>query len=176
MSTVDRIPSPPPHGTVVIGLGNPLMGDDGLGLAALARLREGWELPPGIELVDGGTWGMNLLPVIEDAEQVLLLDAVDAGAAPGTLHVIERAKLPRYLAAKLSPHQVDLRDVLALAELRGTLPADTVAIGLQPAMVELSNDISDLLRIRLDDMVEAAVRRLKEWGFAVVPKAVPAHA
>jgi hydrogenase maturation protease len=176
MSTVDRIPSPAPHGTVVIGLGNPLMGDDGLGLAALARLREGWDLPPEIELVDGGTWGMNLLPVIEDAEQVLLMDAVDAGAAPGTLHVIERAKLPRYLAAKLSPHQVDLRDVLALAELRGTLPADTVAIGLQPAMVELSNDISDLLRIRLDDMVEAVVRRLQEWGFAVTPKAVPAHA
>jgi hydrogenase maturation protease len=176
MSTVDRVPSPAPHGTVVIGLGNPLMGDDGLGLAALARLREGWDLPPEIELVDGGTWGMNLLPVIEDAEQVLLMDAVDAGAAPGTLHVIERAKLPRYLAAKLSPHQVDLRDVLALAELRGTLPADTVAIGLQPAMVELSNDISDLLRIRLDDMVEAVVRRLQEWGFVVTPKAVPAHA
>ena len=169
---------PTPHGTVVIGLGNPLMGDDGLGLAALARLQEGWDLPPGVTLVDGGTWGMNLLPVIEDAEQVLLMDAVDAGsgAAPGTLHIIERARLPRYLAAKLSPHQVDLRDVLALAELRGTLPADTVAIGLQPSVVELSNEISDVLRIRLDDMVEAVVRRLEEWGFTVTPKAVPAHA
>ena len=53
--------------TVVIGLGNPLMGDDGVGLAALERLRDDWDMPADVELVDGGTWGMNLLPVIEDA-------------------------------------------------------------------------------------------------------------
>ena len=167
-----------PHGTVVIGLGNPLMGDDGLGLAALARLRERWVLPPGVELVDGGTWGMNLLPVIEDASNVLLMDAIDTGAAPGTLAVVERARLPRYLAAKLSPHQVDLRDVLALAELRGTLPASTVAIGLQPAVVELTGELSPALEGRLDALVDAVVRRLAAWGFTLTARAaaVPAHA
>jgi hydrogenase maturation protease len=162
--------------TIVLGLGNPLMGDDGVGLAALERLREGWDLPPDIELVDGGTWGMNLLPIIEDAGRVLLMDAIDVGAAPGTPITIERARLPRYLATKISPHQVDLRDVLALAELRGTLPADTVAIGLQPAVVELSNGLSDVLRVRLDDMVERAVGQLEAWGVSVHPKPVPVDA
>ncbi len=95
--------------TVVIGLGNPLMGDDGLGLAALARLPEEWELPPEIELVDGGTWGMNLLPVIEDAERVLLVDAIDVGATGGTEVQIPRERLPRYLATKISPHQAPAR-------------------------------------------------------------------
>ena len=99
---------------------------------------------------------MSLLPTIEDAGRVLLLDAVRTGDPPGTLHEVERDALPRYLAAKLSPHQVDLRDVLALAELRGTLPADTVAIGLEPARVEMSNELSDVLRVRLDAVVEAA--------------------
>ena len=69
--------------TVVIGLGNPLMGDDGLGLAALARLSEDWTVPPEVELVDGGTWGMNLLPLIEDAGRLILIDAINVGAAPG---------------------------------------------------------------------------------------------
>ena len=150
--------------TVVIGLGNPLMGDDGLGLAAIARLQEVWRLPDGVEVVDGGTWGMNLLPVIEDAGRVLLIDAVATGAAPGTLHLLERNRIPKYLATKISPHQVDLRDVLALAELRGTLPEQTVAVGLEPAAVELSNTLSDTLRVRLDDLVTAIVAQLARWG------------
>jgi hydrogenase maturation protease len=89
---------------------------------------------------------------------------------------MEREDLPRYLSTRLSPHQVDLRDVLALAELRGTLPGDTVAIGLEPARVELSNEISDVLRVRLDDMVDTAVARLVAWGHQVVPVAEAARA
>jgi len=165
MSTSDRR-------TVVIGLGNPLMGDDGLGLAALARLRDEWEVPPDVELVDGGTWGMNLLPIIEDAGSVLLLDAINVGAEPGTEVVIPRERLPRYLATKISPHQVDLTDVLALAELRGTLPELTTAIGLQPARVELSNELSDALRCRLDDLVASVARQLESWGHICTPKGV----
>ena len=152
------------------------MGDDGLGLAALARLREVWQLDPGVELVDGGTWGLNLLPVIEDAARVLLLDAIDAGGPPGALHVLERQRIPRYLATKISPHQVDLRDVLALAELRGTLPEETVAIGLQPAAVELSNELRDALRFRMDELVTVAVGQLEQWGHSCRPTSATAHA
>ena len=153
-----------PPRTVVIGLGNPLMGDDGLGIAVLERLQATWDVPPDVELVDGGTWGMNLLPIIERAERVLLLDAIHSGAAPGTLVVIPRDRLPRYLATKISPHQVDLRDVLALAELRGTLPALTTAVGLQPARVEMIHELSAPVRERVDVVVAAAVKLLAEWG------------
>ncbi len=162
--------------TVVIGLGNPLMGDDGLGLAALARLRDEWRIPCDVELVDGGTWGMNLLPIIEDARRVLLIDAIDAGVAPGTEVVLTRCQLPRYLATKVSPHQVDLGDVLALAELRGTLPEQTTAIGLQPADVCLSQELSDALRHRLDELVRGVVRELQGWGCACVRRQESVHA
>jgi hydrogenase maturation protease len=166
--------SEPRRQVVVIGLGNPLMGDDGLGLAALERLRAQWRLSPGVELVDGGTWGLTLLPVIEAADRVLLIDAIDTCGAPGTLLVLEHAQIPRYLATKISPHEVDLRDVLALAELRGTLPQDTVAIGLQPAAVTLSSELSDVVRLRLDELVTAVTRRLAEWGHPCEPaRAVP---
>jgi len=152
------------------------MADDGLGLAALAALRAEWELPPEVELVDGGTWGMNLLPVIEDAERVILLDAIDTGAAPGTPVAVERSRLPRYLATKISPHEVDLRDVLALAELRGTLPDQTVALGLQPGRVELSTELSDVVRCRLDDLVRAVVEQLTCWGITCRPREAAACA
>jgi len=147
------------------------MGDDGLGLAALARLREDWECSPDVQLVDGGTWGLTLLPIIEDATRVLLLDAINIGAPAGSEVALTRDRLPRYLSTKVSPHQIDLRDVLALAELRGTLPADTVALGLQPARIELSDHLSGALAARLDDLVRAAVRLLATWGYECTPKA-----
>ncbi len=149
--------------TLVLGLGNPLMGDDGLGLRALARLRQEWAVD-GVELVDGGTWGMNLLPLIEDARRVLLLDAIDVGAPPGTLVELERDQLPRLFARKLSPHEIDLREVLALAELRGTLRADIVALGLQPRDVELSTDLTPEVAAAMDALLERVVARLRTAG------------
>ncbi len=149
--------------TLVLGLGNPLMGDDGLGLRALARLRQEWAVD-GVELVDGGTWGMNLLPLIEDAPRVLLLDAIDVGAPPGTLVELERDQLPRLFARKLSPHEIDLREVLALAELRGTLRADIVALGLQPRDVELSTDLTPEVAAAMDALLERVVARLRAAG------------
>lgn len=160
----------PVPGTVVIGLGNPIMGDDGLGLAALERLRDGWDIPADVELVDGGTWGMNLLPLIEDAARVLLIDAIEIGAAPGTEVVLLRDRLPRYLATKISPHQVDLCDVLALAELRGTLPEHTTAVGLQPERVEMSTVLSDVVSERLDHLVATVVELLAQWGHVCTPR------
>jgi hydrogenase maturation protease len=149
--------------TLVLGLGNPLMGDDGFGLAVLARLRDEWELE-GVELVDGGTWGMQLLPLIEDADRLVLLDAIRTGAPPGTVMELERDQLPRYLSHKLSPHQIDLREVLALAELRGRLTSSTVAIGAEPERVELSTTLSPTVERSLDEVIRVVVDRLARWG------------
>jgi hydrogenase maturation protease len=158
--------------TVVIGLGNPLMGDDGLGLVVLERLHTEYTGAPDVELVDGGTWGMNLLPVIEDAGRVILIDAIDVGATPGTPVRLERARLPRYLATKISPHQVDLRDVLGLAELRGTLPNDTIALGLQPQRVAFGEGLSDVIRCKVDDLVTLVVHELAARGHLWPPRPV----
>ena len=145
--------------TLVIGLGNPLMGDDGIGLVALQRLRER-RVPPGVELVDGGTWGMNLLPIIERADAVILLDAIRAGAAPGAVIELEGDAVPRRLAVKLSPHQIDLAEVLALAALRGTLPPRLFAIGLEPEVVEMSTALSPAIEAALPAMLALVERRL----------------
>lgn len=167
--------SSPPVRTVVIGLGNPLMTDDGAGLAALAALHEGWAFSGDVSFVDGGTWGMNLLPIVEDAGRVLLLDAVHVNARPGTVVVMEREQLPKFFALKLSPHQIDLKDVLALAELRGTLPEDTVAIGIEPDRIEMGTELSAVVQAGLSEVVERAVRRLEGWGHLATEREL-AHA
>ena len=153
--------------TVVLGLGNMLMADDGVGLAALARLEEEWFIPRDVELVDGGTWGMNLLPVIEAADHVLILDAIDLGDPPGTLIRLDGEEIPRFLAMKLSPHQIDLREVLALAELRGTLPRQIIALGIQPARVEMSTVFSAEVGSRFDQLIHLAAEVLYDWGIGV---------
>jgi hydrogenase maturation protease len=160
-----------PSGTVVIGLGNPLMGDDGLGLVALQQLDREWTFDPPVELLDGGTWGMNLLHDIERAERLLFIDAINAEAPPGASVVVEREQLPKYFALKLSPHQIDLKEVLALAELRGTLPEHTVAYGLQPAAIELSTELSPVVRDGVGSLIARIIERLERWGHQARPRA-----
>lgn len=158
-----------PTEALVIGLGNPIMADDGLGIAALERLRESGIIPDSVRLVDGGTWGMNLLPLVEEASELLLLDAIDSGEPAGQLIVLERDEIPRFLGLKLSPHQVDLREVLALAELRGGLPERLVVMGLQPARVEMFSGLSPELAGRMDHLLAAVIERLERWGHVARP-------
>ena len=161
------------NGTVIIGLGNPLMGDDGAGLVALEVLREQWLLD-GVTLVDGGTWGMSLLPDIEDADRIIFVDAIVAGGKAGDVAVLERERLPIYFTRALSPHQTDLRDVLAAAELRGTLPSESVAIGVEPAVVALGTELSPVVRASIAPLVAAVVDRLRLWGHGCALRAVDA--
>ena len=153
--------------TRVIGVGSPIMGDDGFGLAVMARLGERWDLPGDVALVDGGTWGMQLLPEIEASECVLFIDAINTGSAPGTIAVVERAELPRYFERKLSPHQVDLREVLAICELRGTLPRVTVAFGAPPEVIEMSTSLSPALAAKVDAVADLVAGRLALLGHDV---------
>jgi hydrogenase maturation protease len=155
----------PAKPTVVIGLGNALMGDDGIGLAILGRLQAHWSFPSNVVFVDGGTWGMNLLPSIETAREVLFLDAVDVGREPGTPVRLERERIPRWLGHKLSAHQIDLKEVLAVAELRGTLPARIVVVGIQPSRVDLGCGLSPEVEVALDRAAELARNTLERWGY-----------
>ena len=154
-------------GTAILGLGNPLLADDALGLVALERLRDQYDLDDTISIHDGGTWGMQLMPMIEDSARVLFLDAIDKGEAPGTLIRLEGEAIPATLAKMISPHQLDLREVLAMTRLRGTFPEDAVAIGVQPETTITRVALSASVAARVDDVVYAAVAQLEAWGHTV---------
>lgn len=167
---------PTNRNTVVIGLGNPLMGDDGLGIAAVGYLADTWTFDPPVSIVDGGTWGMSLLPTIEDADQLLLIDAIDANREPGALIVLEGDEFPRFLSAKLSVHQIDLRELIALAGWRQTLPERAVAIGLQPKHVALTATLSPAINGAMEGLVTRALAQLETWGHEASRRPHYAHA
>lgn len=161
---------------VVVGLGNPLMGDDGVGLCALRQLEREWTFDDATQLVDGGTWGLRLLPVLEGARGIILLDAIRTGRAAGTVVELRGDEIPRQLATKLSPHEVDLRELLAVMQLRGTLPLDVSAIGVEPEYVDLLDDLSPLVRSRVRHLAALTIERLRSWGVPCMPVAATADA
>ena len=108
---------------------------------------------------------MQLLPEIEASDCVLFIDAINTGSAPGTIAVVERAELPRYFERKLSPHQVDLREVLAICELRGTLPRVTVAFGAQPQTHrDVHRASARHSQARVDAVADLVAERLQRPG------------
>ena len=150
---------------VILGLGNLLQTDEGAGLAALAALREKIAAPlPPLELIDGGTLGLDLLPLVEECSHLLLLDAVDAGLPPGTVVELTGEQIPLLAGVKLSEHQVSFQEVLALARLRGRLPQHLHLVGIQPADLSLGLAPSPLVAAQIPELVRRAQLKLAEWG------------
>jgi len=151
---LDDLASWPSPRVLVLGIGNPLLGDDGIGLRMLDALEARGPWPDNVRLVDGGTWGMSLLPDVIDAERLLVLDAVTTGREPGAIVRGEDDAVPRLYSRPPSPHQVDLREVLAAAELLGALPSPLVVVGVEPEAIA-----PDDLRIGLSPAAEGALAR-----------------
>jgi hydrogenase maturation protease len=147
---------------VVVGIGNLIRTDDGLGVHALERLRRDPRVPAGVTFIDGGTYGIELLAHIFDSTHLLLLDAIDAGEAPGILIRMENEEL-RGLPCAASVHQVGLADLLATLPLVSTTPRETVLLGVVPASTVWGTSLTPEVEAALADLVDGAVRQLQEW-------------
>jgi hydrogenase maturation protease len=157
---------------LVLGIGNVLWADEGFGVRAVEALHAAWAFPDNVRLMDGGTLGLNLFEDIASARQVLVFDAIDYGLPGGTLKVLRDAEVPAWGAKKLSPHQTGFNDILALAQLRGTVPERITAIGVQPVELDdFGGSLRAPVRARLAEAVELAVRELALWGYAATPRA-----
>ena len=153
-----------PDRRVVLGLGNLLLGDEGLGVQALQYLESGFGRRWDIEWIDGGVLGMNLLPLIETCSHLLVLDAVDAGQPPGTVVELGRRQLLARDRMILSEHQVTFQDVLGLAMLLGRAPASFQLIGLQPESLEPGTQLSDSVIAALPVLAKRVKAVIEEWG------------
>jgi hydrogenase maturation protease len=163
---------------LVLGIGNLLWADEGLGVRAAEMLADRWALPEGVTVLDGGTQGLYLLPFVEEAEALLVFDAVDYGLPPGTLKIVRDAQVPSFLGArKMSLHQTGFQDVLATAELRGRAPAELTLIGVQPAELEdYGGGLTPEVDAVLPDAVAAGVEELAaRWGIVATPCAAAAR-
>ncbi len=156
-----------PRRVVILGIGNILLGDEGVGVHAAAALKDRCVLPPGVEVIDGGTAGMELLEPLAGVDLLLVLDAVKARRAPGTLVCLAGAEVPVFFRSKLSPHQVSICDVLASLEFAGSPPRDLVLIGVEPQSIELGLEMTPTVAAHVGEMVDLAVRQLVERGVAL---------
>jgi len=149
---------------IVLGLGNTLQTDEGLGVHALKALEEQLGPQGDLEYVDGGVLGLNLLPWVESSSYLLILDAADAGQPPGTLIELARDEIPLYIGVKMSQHQITFQEVLGLANVRDKLPPHLYLIGIQPEDLTVGVGISDTIKAALPEMIDRATAVLKKWN------------
>jgi hydrogenase maturation protease len=156
----------PVDSLLVLGIGNVLWADEGFGVRCVEALQAGWDFAAHVGLVDGGTQGLYLLPMVKSATRLLILDAIDYGLEPGTLKLVENDEVPRFLGArKMSLHQTGFQEVLMLAQLTNSYPQEVLLIGCQPEELE---DYGGSLRPRVKAALEAAlpmaIERIVAWG------------
>jgi len=153
---------------IVLGLGNTLNRDEGLGVHALKALEEYLRLSHGqqipVELLDGGTLGLNLLMLVEEASHLLVLDAINAGKPPGTLIELDRDEIPLYRGIKMSEHQVSFQEVLGLAKFRGKFPKYLHLIGIQPADISIGVEPSLAITATFPKVIARSIACLQGWG------------
>jgi hydrogenase maturation protease len=144
---------------LVLGIGNTVMSDDGVGVKVVQLLQQE-SLPESVEVIDGGTLGLDLLPLLEGRSHLIMVDAVDGGKAPGSCFRLSGEELPVALETKVSPHQVGLKDLLAVARLLDQLPPEMVLIGVQPESTDIGVDLSPAVAAQVDAMKAAVLREL----------------
>ena len=148
----------------VFGIGNILLSDDGVGVHVINKLNSEYCFPESVELIDGGTKGLDLMPLFEGRDKVLIIDAANFRKEPGTIGFIEGDKIPAFLGAKLSVHHIGLPDMLFVARLMNTTPREMCLIGIQPKSMETGTDLSEVVGEKLDAIVESVLEKLKDWG------------
>jgi hydrogenase maturation protease len=154
---------------LVLGLGNVLCGDDGLGAIAVTLLAERYTAE-NVQILDGGTLGLSLLPYLEDADDAILVDAIRADGPAGSWVRLEGDEVGPAVAARLSPHQVGVADLLDAARWRGRVPRRLLLLGLVPETLSLGLALSPSLRARLPELVERVVEEARALGYALTPR------
>ena len=148
----------------VLGLGNLLLMDEGIGVHAVTVLQERYTFSPAVELVDGGTSGLDLLPYIDKRDKVLILDAVEFGKEPGFIGMIENEVIPAFLQAKLSLHHMGLADVLSVANMTDSMPKEICLIGVQPWTIDVGIDLTPQMCDKMEVLLDRALDKLRAWG------------
>jgi hydrogenase maturation protease len=156
---------------LVLGLGNLLCGDDGVGAVAVHLLLRRYRPPEGVLVLDGGTLGLSLLPYLEDAQAAILVDAIRADALPGSMVRLEGDDVAPAVATRLSVHQVGVADLLDGARWRGRYPSRLVLIGLVPETLELGLIRSAAVEAALPALVEQVAAEARALGYPFLPKA-----
>ena len=157
---------------MVLGVGNILFTDEGVGVRVVERLDREYEFPENVSIVDGGTLGIHLLGVISRADRLIVVDAIRNGGTAGSLYRLVGEEIPKRIFAKNSLHQVDLLEALTLCQALDRVP-ETVILGVEPQDMEtVGIELTPLVQERLPDLIRMVFHELQGLGVRCRPKGV----
>lgn len=151
----------------ILGIGNTLYSDEGIGVQILPTLEEIFKDDQFVEVFDGSTDGMRLLGPVEDADYLIIIDAINAGKEGGTIITVEGDEVPAYFGVKMSIHQLGFQEVLAAAKMRDRYPKNIVMIGMQPTSLELGVELSKTNQEKVPELIEEIIKQVNHWRDAV---------
>lgn len=160
---------------VVLGIGNTILTDEAAGVRAAMALADAYRIPDNVQVIDGGTSGMEMIEDLSDLDLLVVIDVVKTGAAPGTVVKIAGDDIPVFFRRKLSPHQIALPDVLASLELLGTMPREIVVLGVEPVSLELGMEMTPTVAEKIPKLVDMTLTELAARGYLLSPQPAAAH-
>jgi hydrogenase maturation protease len=151
----------------ILGLGNILLQDEGIGVHIVNKLEQNYTFDPTIKIIDGGTSGLDLLHQFEENDKIIIIDAVDFNQKPGFIQCLANDEISKLFTEKISSHQSGLKDILGAVKLLQNEPSQLYLIGIQPATVETGLKLSDEISNNINKILNNVFAKLKEWNVAV---------
>jgi hydrogenase maturation protease len=155
---------------VILGVGNTIRADEGVGVRVVEALERDYVLPEGVVAIDGGTSSMEMLDDLSSLDFLLVIDAINDSKSPGTLIRLAGDDVPVFFRRNLSPHGIGLSDVLAALEFMGAQPQETLILGVQPLSMNLGTELTPSIAACVPQLVAQVVVELTARGIAPVPR------
>jgi hydrogenase maturation protease len=157
---------------LVLGIGNLLLQDEGAGVRAVEEFERKYVVPAGVELLDGGTSGIELLQYIRGRDALIILDVVKSGRPPGTIIRLEGEDVPAMFQKRISPHQLGLSDLLAVTQLTDSMPKQVVLFGIEPKSIETGLEMSEEVGRNIGGLADMVALELGSLGLNAAVKMV----
>ncbi len=149
---------------VILGLGNTLLQDEGVGVHVANRLKSNYRFSPEVTIIDGGTFGLDLLPYIENKEHVILIDAVNFNQKPGYVERISKTDILTQLNTLMSVHHLGITDVLSTAKLLDKEPKNICMVGIQPKSIEAGLEMTSTMKNSVEHAINIIIEVLNDIG------------
>lgn len=154
---------------IVLGVGNILLRDEGVGVRVIERLKETYSFPDNVELMDGATAGLDLLPFMEGASSVIIVDTVKTTEPPGSIFRFTPDDIDNKVPYKTSLHQIGMVEVFTIAEALGK-KMEAVIIGIQPEnMEDWGLELTPTIEAKIPELMEIVLKELESLGITAIP-------
>ncbi|NLP42396.1 MAG: HyaD/HybD family hydrogenase maturation endopeptidase [Veillonellaceae bacterium] len=147
----------------VLGIGNILLQDEGLGVRTVERLMNNYRFPDDVQVLDGGTLGMGLIPFLDGTDKLLIVDAIAGKLPPGSIYELRDGEVKTYFKQKVSLHDLGIQDVLATMEVLEKPIKEIVVVGMQPGTMNVGLELSSEIEQGLVKLESLVLKQLADW-------------